>query len=871
MMHSFFHRCGKILPILLCFTLAATTSQAAEIDFKQDIAPLLNKKCGQCHGAEKQKGGLRFDHKAGAFAKGDSGQEAIVAGKAQESELLRRITSADDATRMPPQGERLSKPEVDLLTQWINRGAAWPEETQPLGKSEMVITPADREHWSFRPLQTPAVPSNEGTSNQEYGEIDRFLLATLQTKSLTFAPPASARQLIRRMYFDVIGLPPEPHAVAAFEQAAEEDRSAAIAELVDRLLASPHYGERWGRHWLDLARYADSHGQEGDQDRPFAYQYRDLVIRALNEDLPYDTFVRWQIAGDELEPDVPAAVAATGFLVAGPHTVLDVPMEEEKIRNRYNELDDTLATLGSAMLGLTVGCARCHDHKYDPIPTRDYYRLLAAVHSGERREAFLGTQAEIQKYEQAYEEWRQQFTVAEKAWKDWVAAQRVRIGPKIRLQRIAALPISPAEKELLSAKVQTDEAKRLAKVHEKAFAISEGDLKNALSESELRDWDQRQAALQTLKNAEPKSLPQAYTFRDTTAEAKPTWLFHRADFYDKTEPVQLGFLSVLTTTKSPADYWQAAQQKRIIANSTYQRAAVAQWLTDVDHGAGALLARVMVNRVWQHHFGEGLVRTPNDFGVQGERPTHPELLEWLAADFVSHGWKLKRLHRQIMLSNAYLQSIHGAAASLKLDPDGRWLSRRRPQRLEAEILRDAMLATAGTLNRAAFGPGFKPPVAPEAMTARNLKTPYNPEAAESPNLLRRTVYMFHKRVVPNPLLQAFDRPDAQQSCGRRDTTTVAPQALALLNDAFVRDRARELAKRVLSEGTTTTQISQLFACALSRPATETEITFATQFLTQRTAARLERDPQLSAATANQQAWTDLCQAVFSLNEFLYVD
>jgi hypothetical protein len=597
--------------------------------------------------------------------------------------------------------------------------------------------------------------------------IDRFILATLETKGLASSPPADAQVLLRRVAFDVAGLPP----AWAIPPSASVDGEKEYEAVVDKLLASRHYGERWGRHWLDVARYADSDGYESDADRPHAYQYRDFVIRALNDDLPANTFLRWQLAGDEMEPTSPQAVAATGFLTAAAITILPpTHLEEERLRNRYNELDDILSTIGTGMLGLTLGCARCHNHKYDAVSSREYYRLLASLHGGDRQVVKL-----------------------------------------------------------------------------------------------------------------PESGSEALVFQDEGSEPRATWLFSRGDFYDRDQPVQLGFLDVLLRGRTTEDYWIAARSDPPRGGTTYQRKALAAWVTDVEHGAGALTARVLVNRVWQHHFGEGLVRTVSDFGVRSDEPSHPELLEWLANDFVVNGWKLKRLHKQIMLSAVYRQGdrrqgpgdkekeLH-ASSPLSIDPENRLLWHKPPLRLEAEVLRDAMLAAAGTLNLEPFGPAFKPPIPADAMVARNTKSPYPTDAKDDASTRRRSVYMFHKRVVPYPLLQAFDRPDAQQACGRRDQTTVAPQALSLLNDAFVRARAVEMADRLIGEASgDEALVRRGFELALSRAPSDRERVAAIDFLKSQTERRQARDPGKPAHEIRSAAVADLCQSLFSTNEFLYID
>jgi mono/diheme cytochrome c family protein len=749
---------------LLAWGPAIAAAADPPVDFTRDVRPILERSCWKCHGPEKQQGSLRFDRREDAIRGGDSGAKAIVPGKPDESELIRRVEAADAQERMPAETDPLSRQQIKILRAWIGQGANWPQSAQQpaAGRREMVITDEDRRHWSYRSLTAAAVPTIKDTTWCRT-PIDRFIMAALEDKKIRPNGLADRRTLIRRVYFDLIGLPPLSGDVETFIA----NRSpTAYEELVDRLLASPHYGERWGRHWLDVARYADSSGMEGDSDRPNAFHYRDFVIRALNDDLSYQTFVRWQIAGDECEPHNPWAISATGFLAAAPSEMLNVPMEEEKLRLRYNELDDMSATTALAFLGLTLGCARCHDHKFDAIPTRDYYRLLCAFTTTARRDVAL---------------------------------------PK----------------------------------------IARGGQKP----------------------------PMALAVTDTKGEPEPTWLFERGDFYAKKSRLELGFLTVLTGSKPPRDYWATARDNSSAKKTTYQRRALADWITDVEHGAGALLARVMVNRVWQRHFGEGIVRTVSDFGVRGERPTHPELLEWLAREFVSEGWGLKRLHRSLLTSTVYRQETTYDAARAEVDPDNRLLWRRRPQRLEAEVLRDAVLVASGTLNLSQFGPAFKPPIPPEARVARNTKDPYPADARDTPATRRRTVYMFHKRVVQHPLMQAFDGPDAATSCGRRNTTTVAPQALALLNDGFLRDRAGDFARRLLTHTHAKLEdcVAEGFRLAISRLPSDFERTASLQFLESQIERRAAREKSLPATEVRLRAMTDFCQALFGLNEFIYID
>jgi len=725
-----------------------------QVDFVNEVQPLLRKRCFECHAAGNEEGGLNLGIHQRVLEGGDQGP-VLTAGDSANSRLIHLVAALDQQEVMPPDGKPLSPEEVGLLRAWIDQGAQWPAGADVLDPR----TEQAKRHWAFQPLLPISEPPvHDATWCRT--PIDRFILARLESAGIRPQGRANSRQLIRRIAFDLIGLPPTPDEVREFSAATERDPNGALVALVDRLLQSPHYGERWGRHWLDVARYADSDGQESDRDRPRAYHYRDFVIRAFNDDLPFDQFVRWQLAGDEYEPQNPAAVAATGFLVAGPFAALpDKLMADERLRERYNELDDMLSTIGTGLLGLTLGCARCHDHKYDAIPARDYYRLMCALHGGQRDEVPLGSSGE----------------------------------------------------------------KTLA-------------------------------------------------FHDLGPEPKTTWLFQRGNFYDRDHPVQLGFVFALTNGKTPEEYWKSAREQSPAKGSTNQRRALAEWMTDVDHGAGALVARVIVNRLWQHHFGQGLVRTVGDFGVRSDPPTHPELLEWLAHDLVQNGWRIKRLQKQILLSAA-CQQASSATAVPAADPDNRLLWKMPLQRLDGEILRDSLLAVSGTLNAASYGAAVKPPIASEAMLARNLTDPYPKDIADSSAVRRRSVYLFHKRVVPYPLLQAFDKPDAQQSCGRRDNTTVAPQALALLNDQFVRQVAFDFADRLLKEAANDPAqwIERGYQLALARSPAEPERRAALEFVEVQIQERKKRTPQASPEEIQRQALADLCQAMFSLNEFFYID
>jgi hypothetical protein len=744
-----------------------SSPDARSVDFLRDIQPILRDNCYQCHAGTTEKGGLNLGIKAKALEGGDSG-EAILAQKSEGSLLIQMVSGGDDERLMPPEGNKpLTEEQISLLRAWIDEGARWPDNT------DVVDPKMDRatKHWAFQRLQRPEAPARRSDDNWSKSPMDRFILQRLDEAELKPSQPADARTLVRRLYFDLVGLPPSREQTDHFIHAYSVDPDSAVRNLVDELLDSPRYGERWGRHWLDVARYADSDGQEADADRPHAYTYRDFVIQAFNDDMPYDQFVRWQIAGDEFEPENDAAVSATGFLTSGPAFKLpDTFLESERLLNRYNELDDVISTLGSGLLGVTVACARCHDHKYDAFSSKEYYQLLGVFHSGDR-------------------------------------------------------------------------------VTDKLPSGQEG-----------------------------------FFFRDFDSHRRPTWLFRRSDFYDREIEVDLGFPAILLFGADADDYWQKAKEasgENGEVKSTLQRRALADWITDTEQGGGVLLARVFVNRVWQHHFGEGIVATTSDFGVRGDAPTHPQLLEYLTSEFVDGGWKIKSLHRTILTSAAWRQaSTRGAVdeRGLEVDPTNRLLWRMTPQRLEAESLRDAMLAVSETLNLQAGGPGFKPYIPPEANLARNIKGERYPEdAPDDASTRRRSVYMFHKRLIPYPMFQAFDRPDLMTSCARRQNTTVAPQAMAMLNDGFMRSVAKDFANLLMQRhvaGTSESEqvdlqplIEDAFQRSFARAPTDREMETSQRFIEAQTKARSER----AERDVRIEALTDYCQALFALNEFIYVD
>ncbi len=850
---------GCLLLALLPFIVSkysAAQPESGRVDFIKDIQPILSSRCYLCHGPGTQMGGLRLDLRESVLKGGDSGQKAIVRGDGAGSRLIIRVSSKHPNEQMPPTGDRLTPEQIELLRRWIDQGAVWPEENaaaEPGTKGEKAPGDEEHRHWAFRPLQSPNPPSVKAKSWAKT-PVDQFILAALEAKRLRPNEAAPRRQLIRRLYFDLIGLPPSPEEVEAFER----NRSPqAYEQLVDHLLASPHFGERWGRHWLDAARYADSAGYEEDRPRPNAYHYRDFVIRAFNEDLPYSEFVKRQLAGDLMDPDNPQVIVATGFLTAAPDIRPDFVNFRKK--DRYDELDDIVATSGSAILGMTLGCARCHDHKYDPVPMRDYYRLLAFFSSTQRDEQALD-KAEGAAYEKLKADYEQRLKPVKQKLDDRVKAHK----EPIRLEKIAALPI--AEEDKAALRMPRDESnekqKNLRDQFRKELEVSDQTLHERLQPSEHAEWESLVEAVKKIESTKPQDIPRALAIRD--GEPKKTYLLDRGDPEREKEEVTPGFLTVLTRGRPS-----------YLVNGK-SRVSLAQWMVDVEHGAGALAARVIVNRIWQHHFGRGLVTTPGDFGLRGEAPTHPELLDWLASEFVRYGWRLKAIHKPILMSSVYQQSIEYDPARAKLDPDNRLWWRCQPVRLDAEVLRDSILSVSGNLNRKLYGSAVKPRIHPDAVVyAADNYDQWPRDVKDGPATWRRSIYIFTKRSNLFPFLQTFDSPSALGSCTRRNLTTVAPQALALLNDEFVRDQAHHFAERILWESPAepAARVERIYALALGRKPSLNELANALRFL-KKQAQQYQSDvgpESTSLARSSVKALADFCQAIIAANEFITVD
>jgi cytochrome c553 len=729
---------------------AIAAGSAAEELFESKVRPVLAGKCFRCHGGDKVRGGLRIVTRA-ALLKGGNHGPAIVPGDADKSLLIQAVRFAHDEIKMPP-GKQLPAAVVDDLAAWVNGGAVWPERSSLAPKSGGASS-----GWALKPLQKVVVPA--APSDWANSPIDCFILAKLHQHGLMPAGLADKRTLIRRATFDLIGLPPTPEEVEAF---LADDSPEAFARVVDRLLASPHYGEHWGRHWLDVVRYADTGGFEADHLYPNAWQYRDYVIRSLSSDKPFDTFVQEQVAGDELWPESADARTATALYCVGP-TLAESAMISNQLEHEW--LTDAVDTTGAAFLGLTFGCARCHDHKYDPIPQKDYYAMQAI------------------------------FAASDRPFPD-----------KVRLLRIKGLngllSDAPVPKDLLNDPRCTIKTEKDVGWH--LFHRHEPWVVHRLGRGEL-------------------SKP-----REVVAPAVPTAI----DNGDR------------------PSFAAVPPEKR--------RAVLAQWLTSREC---PLTARVLVNRVWGWHFGQALVRTPNDFGAQGEPPTHPELHDWLARDLIDHGWCLKRLHRIILLSSAYRMSSVASGHGMEVDPEDRLLWHFPRRRLEGEAVRDALLAVSGTLNRQAFGKPVVPPLNHEELTGLfevQTKWPVTQDASQH---LRRSAYLLVRRTFVYPLFAAFDPPEVMVSCPQRAQTVVPAQALTLLNSPVARALSVAFAQRLLAECGNRPEDIVLGAWkrAFSRPPTPSESERALLFLRRWSLANLE------------PAVSELCLALFNTNEFIYVD
>lgn len=721
------------------------------------------------------------------------------------------------------------------------------------------------DHWAFQPIRRPDMPAVRDRSWVRT-PIDTFILARLQAENLTHSPSADKRTLLRRVYLDLIGLPPTPEEQTAF---LEDPRPDAFARVVDRLLARAEYGERWARHWLDVVRYAETNGYERDGDKPSAWRYRDYVIDSFNKDKPFSQFLLEQLAGDEIPGSNGETQIATTFLRLG--TWDDEPAET--MVDRYDQLDDVLGVTATAFMGLTLRCARCHDHKFEPFSQADYYRMLAVFDPLKRPQKDrqdldrpVGTEQEVETYHQsavpAIAKAEAEFVSLEKRLDELLRRIQGRLfenvgKPPDKVKgdvKTTRLPAEVVAALKVDAKKRNTQQRQLIKRHAEQW---DKELHEAATPDERRERRHIEEQIANNRSHRPRELPRAYIWYEESNKAPTTRILRRGDPAKPDQEVQPGTPTVLAsftrTTPQPTP------------KTTGRRLWLAQWLTQADH---PLTARVIVNRVWQQHFGKGLVGTPNDFGVMGEAPSHPELLDWLASQFIADGWRLKPLHRAIVLSNVYQTSsgtLAGKNADKLLDVFGRW----RQRRLQAETVRDAVLAVSGRLNSERGGPGVYPPL-PRAVLEGQSRPGDGWGKSDDRQASRRSIYIFCKRSLAVPELDLLDAPDTTSSCEQRLTSTTAPQALTLLNGAFMQEQARHFAERLQREAGSDSRpvVRRAIELAYCRPARPEEESLALAFLAEQT-RRLETESQVERTKAQKRALAAFCLVLLNSNEFAY--
>ncbi|HWQ36300.1 MAG TPA: PSD1 and planctomycete cytochrome C domain-containing protein [Blastocatellia bacterium] len=864
----------SLLLLLFNTQTAFTTGRNQNQQLTQQALAIIREHCLHCHGAEKTSR-LDLRSRESLLAGGTRGA-AIIPGKAADSLLYKMISGAVDP-RMPL-GGALTDEQIATLKAWIDGGALWPEIVAPVPVSpaaafrkDKELTDEQRSYWAFKKPVRPAIPQVRNAAWVR-NPIDAFILAELEKNNLSPSPPADKRTLLRRVTLDLTGLPPTPDEINAFLADTSPD---AYAKVVRRLLDSPRYGERQAQHWLDVVRFGETNGYELDQERKQAWRYRDYVIKAFNEDKPYDRFILEQLAGDELAPDNFEAHVATGFLRAGPQHV--VSGNQDEAVNRQEWLTEAMLGTSSAFLGLTVGCARCHDHKFDPILQSDYYRLQAFFAATDNADFTNHSESQAAAFQEAMKAHnarlkpiKDKLAEIEKPYRERLIEEKRRA---LEPEYAAALAI-PKDRRTPEQQTQARYAERMLDVkYEELLAVMPADAK------------QRRAALRremhALQFEEPEPLPKALAVADKLNPVPTMYVLKLGDPHSPLRSVEPRFPSVML----PRDAPPAAEIPPLNngAKSTGRRLALARWLASIDH---PLTARVMVNRLWQHHFGRGIVATPNDFGRNGAPPTHPELLDWLAVELMSRGWSIKRMHELIVLSNAYQQASTVDAAKAKLDPDNKFFWRQNRQRLDAEAIRDAILAAAGTLTEQAGGPPVRVPLDPEVY--ETIFTEYEPDNLwpVTPDIkqhTRRSLYLFRKRNVRLPLLVAYDQPDLMSSCGARSVSVHALQSLTMMNSDVMQQQAQALARRLFTEAGSSEQkmIMRLYELALSRPPRPAETQAVQRFLKEHTALIRERiarresvvqvpNPPRTVEAATAAAWVDLCLATLNLNEFVYV-
>jgi Protein of unknown function (DUF1553)/Protein of unknown function (DUF1549)/Planctomycete cytochrome C len=952
---------------LLLSTQWLAVAKSEELTFEEHIRPILKANCFHCHGEEgKREGGLDLRLKRLIVVGGDSGA-SLVPGDSAASILLERIRDGE----MPPGDSKLSEEDALRLEHWIAAGAKTARpEPEEIGDGPL-LTDEERNFWSFQPITRPSVPVSSDSSVRT--PIDSFVRAKLEAAGLSFSPAADRRTLIRRASIDLLGLPPSVEDVNAF---VHDESPNAYERLIDRLLASPHYGERWGRHWLDVAGYADSEGYtDNDSPRDWAYFYRDYVIASLNSDKPFDTFIHEQLAGDELakrpfkEMDATQIeqLAATGFLRMAPDGTAAGGIDQGVARNEV--VADTIKIVSSSLMGLTIGCARCHDHRYDPIPTTDYYRLRAVfepaldwkhwrVPAARRISLYTAADRELAKKINAQaaevdkqraakaqeyidrtleeelltlpESVRETVRVAYKTaskernddqkalLKEYPSVASISVGSLylydrrrsakaaqinaarkkkekqfVEQTRQAVLAkASAAERSVLETAIKTAAAKRtadqiaiikrypgstvklstLAKYNAEAAAEIQRDKDAAnklLSEKAADDLKRYQAKADEIRSA----IPQERFLRATTEVAKQvpaTFVFLRGDHEQPKDAVAPSGLSII----------ESRVATQIPSNdegfpSTGRRLAFARRLTDPSY---PLTARVLVNRIWLHHFGRGIVNSPSDFGMLGERPTHPELLDWLADEFIESGWQAKPLHKLIMMSTTYRQASHRTEKHNTTDPDNKLYARASVRRLESESVRDALLVVSDKLNRRLLGPPvpvMQDEVGQIVIGEENLDGERKPGKAVSlgGEEFRRSLYVQVRRSRPLGVLETFDNPQMTPNCDQRNASNVAPQSLLFMNSGLVIEYSEYFAARVIREAGAdrSAQVKLAWQLAFGKLPSEQDVQAAVAFMQQQEKLFESSANRPRGSTAELLALSSCCQALLSSNRFLYVE
>ena len=799
------------LAALMLFALGMSPPRtfADEVDFIRDVQPILAKRCFACHGPDEAEGGLRFTNQESAYAETDSGEHAIVPGDIAASALIARVESNDEFERMPPEGDPLTAEQISILTTWIREGAKWDK------------------HWSFKPMQQVDVPETDGSWSEH--PVDAFIFRSLDQKDLRPNGPAAKEVLIRRAYYDLTGLPPTADQVDAFVKATDPN---AFANLIDELLRSPHYGEKWGRHWLDLVRYAETNSYERDGPKPNAWKYRDYVIRSFNDDKPYDQFLREQLAGDELDEVTVETLTATGYYRLGIWD--DEPAD--LLQAKYDDLDDIITTTSQAMLGLTLNCARCHDHKIDPIPQKDYYAMVAMLGDvtrwGSRGDQVTNNQIDI-----SPDEIRKQYRDNDERQNEL----------KTQIRDIEQTGI---------AKMSAPDQRATEGTKRDRTRVLNANLKDNLSKPQWKRYQELKQLLADTVKAVKKLPPRVTVMGLGKCQPKPkqTFVLYRGNPHSPADPVEPGFPTIFEEP-APDDF-------QVNDKSAGRRRALAEWITDP---ANRLTARVMANRVWQYHFGRGIVRSSNNFGQLGTPPTHPELLDWLAQRLIDGNWKLKPLHRLIMTSQAYQMSSEYRSDVVSVDPGNDLFWRYDPRRLSAEEVRDSILASNGSLNRKTYGPSFYPQLSAEVLAGQSRPGKgWGKSSDDDRN--RRSIYIHVKRSLLTPMLTAFDFPDPDLSCEARFVTLQPGQALSLMNSDFIHEQSLRLAQSInFSERTDADVVQRTIRAALAREATEEEVRDGVNLI------QLLQDKDSQERVDRERAVQLYCLTVLNWNEFLFLD